>query len=431
MLQHIKKAFQMKNLAKAIAVIFFCFLMLTIETAAYFLFPQKTRLDRILFVLEQDPELFWKQRSNLNTIFEGVLIKTNGMGLRNGKINSKKKKSVIRIVCLGASPTFGWGVNENQIYSFKLEQMLRQKYSQQKEIEVINAGVIGYSSYQGLQLLKKKIIKMAPDIITIPYVINDVDKYRFFRNNGEKDEELEKKKDVFVKIENFLNRSNIVRIFRRIQANIRPVRWQYFGNNTEGQYFDMRRVSEEDYQDNLEAILHLANENNIKVMFITMPVNLPKTGNVSETARSQAGKNIDQAIELAKKENIQGAVHVLKKAVEHDPFSSRAFYFLGVYNEKLNEKDKARNYFKKAVKNELFECARLAKDYNRIMSNVAKIENIPLVDIIDQFDKFHENDGRYLFLDPDHDTIHPNRLGHYIIAEAVYQEMIKYPPFTN
>src|SRR5262245_58976454 len=39
--------------------------------------------------------------------------------------------------------------------------------------EVLNFGVLGYSSFQGLQLLKTRVIDLKPDILTIAYGMND------------------------------------------------------------------------------------------------------------------------------------------------------------------------------------------------------------------------------------------------------------------
>ena len=44
------------------------------------------------------------------------------------------------------------------------------------------------------------------------------------------------------------------------------------------QYDENRRVSMENYYDNLNEIIKTAKENNIKLFFIVMPVNLPTNG---------------------------------------------------------------------------------------------------------------------------------------------------------
>ena len=108
------------------------------------------RLQDILRLLQQDSVLFWKQKSNLDTEFQNQKVVTNNIGFRCHNIKEKNKK---RIACLGASPTFGWGVKYEDTYPVVIEKTLKEKNI---DIEVINAGEIGYSSYQGLNLLKIK-----------------------------------------------------------------------------------------------------------------------------------------------------------------------------------------------------------------------------------------------------------------------------------
>jgi len=419
-----KKVFKSKYLANIIAVIFFCIILLTMEAAAYFLVPHKTRIERILSILEQDRQLFWKQRSNLNTIFEGVPIKTNDLGFRNRKIISKKKKDAFRIVCLGASPTFGWGVNEKQVYSFQLEQLLKQKYTQQKEIEVINAGVIGYSSHQGLQLLKKEIIKIAPDIVTVAYVINDVDKYRFFRSNGKSDKVLKAKNRVAVYTENFLDQSNIVRAMRKIKSQYQPGDEQYFGTNNGNKYVDTRRVSRSDYESNLREIIQIATHEGIKVVFIKMPVNLPARTNISNEMWQHAEEYILSAVASLEHKNYRQAVTMLNKAVVLNSDSAKAQYYLGISHEKLRRKEDADAYYESSIKKELLECGRLGKIYNEIMEKVASEENISLVDVVSVFNEYLDENDADLFLEERNDSIHPSALGHTLISKAIYKSLV-------
>ena len=86
----------------------FIFLMVTLEAVARLIFPKEDKLEEILNVLEQDPVLFWRQRPNLEVMFQGVKVETNQLGFRDTRNSYDKNKNVFRIVCLGASPTFGW-----------------------------------------------------------------------------------------------------------------------------------------------------------------------------------------------------------------------------------------------------------------------------------------------------------------------------------
>ena len=99
---------------------------------------------------------------------------------------------------------------------------------------------------------------------------------------------------------------------------------------------------------------------------------------------------------------------------------------MGICSEKKNEFASAKNYFQKAKEMELRQCGRLGKEYNNIMRDVAKENNIIAVDIASTFDDISSSGGKYLFLDPDGDTIHPNEAGHRVIASQIYIALEKY-----
>ncbi|MCK4917225.1 MAG: hypothetical protein KAS51_03305 [Candidatus Omnitrophica bacterium] len=48
-----------------------------------------------------------------------------------------------------------------------MEGIFKQKYELSPDIEVINAGIIGYTSYQGNLFFKNEILKLSPDVIIV------------------------------------------------------------------------------------------------------------------------------------------------------------------------------------------------------------------------------------------------------------------------
>ncbi|MGE0268510.1 MAG: GDSL-type esterase/lipase family protein [Candidatus Omnitrophota bacterium] len=372
--------------------------------------------------MQQDTGLFWIQKPHLDIVFEGARVRTNALGLRDRPFG--KKNGQVRIVCLGASPTFGWGVDQNEVYAKQLEESLRKTFTR-TNIEVINAGQIGYSSFQGLRFFKEKILPLAPDIITVAYVINDVDKYRFYRNHGKSDKELGLKNDVLVAIENFLDRSKFFTAYKKFILQSQALSLQYFGQRGSGEYVNQRRVSALDYRNNLKSLIKTAKENGITVVLLKMPVNLPSAEDVSPEIQKQADEKINQVVRRTNLQDYEGALAGLKTALELNPNSARAYYYLGQLSLKLNKKTDAENYFKKTVLMELYECKALAKQYNIIMQEIAGEEQLVLVDIVDEFSAYFQKSNEYLFLDPEHDTIHPNKLGHAIISQSIYKVLIE------
>jgi len=103
-------------------------------------------------------------------------ININSDGFRGEEISKEKLKNTYRIFALGGSTTFSiraesdektWpGFLQTQFNNIKLE----------KKIEVINAGVILYSTTQELKLIKEKIILFEPDLIILYGGVNDLKK---------------------------------------------------------------------------------------------------------------------------------------------------------------------------------------------------------------------------------------------------------------
>jgi lysophospholipase L1-like esterase len=77
-----------------------------------------------------------------------------------------------RIVVLGDSFTFGFGVPGEDGYPNVLEKMLNEKPTRGR-IEVLNLGVGGYSTHDEALVLAHKGVEWNPEIVVIGYVLND------------------------------------------------------------------------------------------------------------------------------------------------------------------------------------------------------------------------------------------------------------------
>jgi lysophospholipase L1-like esterase len=105
-------------------------------------------------------------------------ISLNSQGFRDEEFPAGKSPGALRIVCLGDSWTFGANVGQDQTYPQRLKALLRQEYPK-TNLEIFNLGVLGYSSYQGLELLRRTAITMEPDVVIIGYAWNDASQAGF------------------------------------------------------------------------------------------------------------------------------------------------------------------------------------------------------------------------------------------------------------
>jgi len=95
----------------------------------------------------------------------------NSYGLRGPEISLIKPNKSYRIISLGDSVTFGWGINEKDTFSNVLEKKLKKKSN--KNIEVINLGIPGYSALDEVAQFETLGLKFNPDMVLITFVGND------------------------------------------------------------------------------------------------------------------------------------------------------------------------------------------------------------------------------------------------------------------
>lgn len=104
--------------------------------------------------------------------FSGISVKINKQGFRQNKDVGIKEPNTKRIVGIGDSVTFGFGVNEEETYLRQLENILRD--NQKNVYEVINLAVSGYNSFQERIFLEKQISQVQPDVLVVGLVLNDI-----------------------------------------------------------------------------------------------------------------------------------------------------------------------------------------------------------------------------------------------------------------
>ncbi|MDY7035255.1 MAG: GDSL-type esterase/lipase family protein [Thermodesulfobacteriota bacterium] len=100
----------------------------------------------------------------------GRKIQINSHGLRDRERSWEKPSSINRILGLGDSFTFGYGVNLEDCYLKQLEGLLNYDKT---EWDVINAGVVGYDMWQYLAYFEHYGYLYHPDLVTIGVYFND------------------------------------------------------------------------------------------------------------------------------------------------------------------------------------------------------------------------------------------------------------------
>ena len=101
-----------------------------------------------------------------------VYFNINQQGMRSDTDYSyEKTEGMKRIVSLGDSFTIGYEVDEDRCFSRLIETELRK---QGHRVEVLNAGVSGFSSAEECLYFEKELVKYDPDLVIISFYHNDL-----------------------------------------------------------------------------------------------------------------------------------------------------------------------------------------------------------------------------------------------------------------
>lgn len=102
-------------------------------------------------------------------------ISINALGYRGRGFSTKKPEGTFRIVCSGNSITFGEAASaDSTTYPAMLERIIRERGEVDEPVEVINAGVMGYTSRQCLLDLKTRLVALQPDLVLLCVGWNDI-----------------------------------------------------------------------------------------------------------------------------------------------------------------------------------------------------------------------------------------------------------------
>lgn len=117
-----------------------------------------------------DPTRVWRGPSNMAAIRPGLAPYTDADGFRPTP-SSRGDGPLVLIV--GDSTTFGTGVDvTEETYCWQLAQLLARERPAHPP-HVLNRGVPGYSTWQGLTLLRELMAKTRPTVVVAAFMAND------------------------------------------------------------------------------------------------------------------------------------------------------------------------------------------------------------------------------------------------------------------
>ena len=190
-----------------------------------------------------DPDLSQKAfpHKEENKLFR---VSSNKDGLRAVGMDRAKSDGIHRIMTLGCSTTFGWGVSDDETYPAQLATLISE--AGHGNTEVVNGGQPGYTSFQGRWLWSQVLKDYAPDVVLLGYVVQDARKAAY----SDKSQAVLQGDHRFLK-DHVLYNSRVYLALRSMLGGIQVKAKERPNQGVGGVY----RVPPEDYVENLRALV--------------------------------------------------------------------------------------------------------------------------------------------------------------------------------
>lgn len=192
------------------------------------------------WIVEPDLKQSNMPHNEENTSF---VVSTNTDGLRSTH-SMEKPLNTQRVMTLGCSTTFGWGVADEETYPSRLEYYLHQQGF--NHIEVINGGQPGYTSFQGTWLWDQVLKDYQPDVVLIGYIVQDARKAAY----SDRSQAILQNDNRYLK-DHFLYRSKMYLATRYAMGKVQIKAKERSSQDEGGVY----RVPLEDYVANLRDLV--------------------------------------------------------------------------------------------------------------------------------------------------------------------------------
>ena len=130
--------------------------------------------------MEFDTNLFWHLKPALRNFTVSGTIGGNAIDFhvsthdRLRSANAIVPKTALRIIALGDSTTFGLAVDDKDTWPAVLEKLLR---AEGIDVDVVNAGVPGYTAFQGYRFMHERGFSLQPDLVIVTFGFNDADSW--------------------------------------------------------------------------------------------------------------------------------------------------------------------------------------------------------------------------------------------------------------
>jgi hypothetical protein len=123
-----------------------------------------------------DTRGFSLRKNFSGTSSEGLPVRINSLGLRDREYAAVPPRDVDRILVLGDSVVFGYGVRAEETFPKRLEQRLRRdRPGRFTDYEIISAGFPAYNAVMEFMYLRDEGLHLKPGMVMLCYILNDAE----------------------------------------------------------------------------------------------------------------------------------------------------------------------------------------------------------------------------------------------------------------
>ncbi len=325
-------------------------------------------------------------RTNFSEIINESHVNNGPDGFRGERsLNTMMNSPGNKIIFLGDSSTYGYGVDDELIFSQRVEKQLNN-ISGNKWTSV-NLGIPGHKTHEGIYFLKNLVPKFKPEIAVVSYAINDGFRKVYLMQEDGNYNNISSFKWFVDNICNFFIPRESLTYWRLLDSYARLKYYLYLKGKKD--LINLSRyTSEDDYKKNLKTIIGMVDTLNAKLIFLLIPIPLD--------------------LYPAKKYSADRGMY--NKIVE--------YYNQGKESWNKGDKEKAHYWLLKAAREDGISNRDGSVIYSDILVKIAKEFNVTVVDLRQLFWDL-EYKGEDIFFDHNH----PNAYGHKLLADAIIKKI--------
>lgn len=299
-----------------------------------------------------------------------------------------------RILAIGDSNTFDWGVPTQSSFSEVLDDLRR-------DTDVINLGVNGYTSFQGYETLVKHFDRVRPDLVIASFNFND---RRVVLSEATADSRDKFERDALLHgLDLLREKIYLYRALQGVMSKLGMVKGDGDGSVTVDVRTATTRVSPEQYRHNLKRFARFCRERQVPLVFVVLQ------DNPAQSEHLRAG------LAHLKNEQYEQAEAELRVAVNMDNwFSVLARKYLAIALEQRGASEEATSVATLSLPAWSMthggKPIRRDVEYNEIMRAVGR-ENGATV--VEAGQALAQDASLYL------DLVHPDERGHRLIASLL------------